>query len=242
MRRIASVVWFMMAVCAHAQRQSDFQIPQPVPAGSTLVLGLLGGFDRWNDPDRAVRKLILKLRDIPDVYAESCENHHRNRALRLLKQALDRNRDGRLDASEARAVRIVLLGQSLGGGAVVKTARELNNWGVPVALTVQVDSVGPKDHIIPSNVAAAVNYYQREMFTVRGQTEIRAEDPRRTRILENERFFYPRSVELSSGSWTRRKFGGAHAKMEADPVVWERVERHVLSAIRDTMPVAKGIQ
>ena len=57
---------------------------------------------------------------------------------------------------------MILYGHSLGGGSVVMLAGELKEIGVPVLLTIQVDSVGRKDRIIPSNVARAINFYQHD--------------------------------------------------------------------------------
>jgi hypothetical protein len=80
---------------------------------------------------------------------------------------------------------LILYGQSFGGAAVVKLARELEVMGVPVLLTVQVDSVGRGDGIIPANVARAANLFQRNGLFIRGEPKIRAQDPSRTTIIGN---------------------------------------------------------
>ena len=91
-------------------------------------------------------------------------------------------------------------------------------------LTVQVDSVGLRDKVIPPNVAAAVNFFQHDLLTVRGEREIRAEDPARTRILGNFQATYLfRRVKGDDPSWFRHKLGGSHAKMELDPATWDLV-------------------
>ena len=160
-----------------AQRLSDFATPAPLPAGSTLVIGFPGGYDRWDDEHRSVRQLVLKLRGRPGVYAESIGNHHRKLALTLIRRA--------------RPARIILLGQSWGGAAVVDTARDLQRLGIPVLLTLQVDSVGRNDAAIPANVRNAVNFYQHDLFTIQGRREIHAADPSKTQILGNFKFSYP---------------------------------------------------
>jgi hypothetical protein len=102
----------------------------------------------------------------------------------------------------------------------------------PVLLTVQVDSVGLHDGVIPANVKAAVNFFQHDAFTIRGQRKIRAADPSRTRILGNYRSSYsPGSVDESSASWARLAWGRSHARMELDPRVWAEVERLIRDAI-----------
>ena len=145
-----------------AQRLSDLALPTPLPPGSTLVIGFLGGFEHWNDQHRSVRQLTLNLRNRPGVYAESISNRHRAVALDLIRRALDTNQDGNLDAEERARARVILFGQSWGGAAAVATARDLDQLGVPVLLTVQVDSVGLHDRVIPQNVLAAANFYQHD--------------------------------------------------------------------------------
>ncbi len=230
-------LWLLMAVIAcgslvHAQRYQDLQVPTPLPTGSTLVVGFLGGYERWNNEHRSIRRLVLRLRTRPGVYAESIENHHRALALKLIEHALDCNGDGHLDASETASSRVILFGQSWGGAAAVATARDLQQLGVPVLLTVQVDSVGVHDGIIPANVRAAVNFYQHDPATIRGRSEIRAADPARTAILGNfESTYVFRSLDESNASWARRTFGGSHAKMELDPAIWARVEQYISDAV-----------
>jgi len=215
-----------------AQRLEDMRIPAPLPPGATLVIGFLGGLEHWNDESRSVRQLVLNLRERPGVFAESVGNHRRRNGMKAIRRALDTNADGQLDANECASARIILIGQSLGGAAAVASARELNRLGIPVMLTVQVDSVGARDSVIPPNVAAGVNFYQHDWFTLRGQNHIRAADPERTRILGNfEASYYFKSIDQSRSSWARRTFGGSHAKMEQDPEVWGRVEGLIIRAI-----------
>lgn len=216
-----------------AQRLTQLATPTPLQPGSTLVIGFLGGYDHWDDEHRSVRQLVLKLRGRPGVYAESISNHHRSLALKLIRQALDTNHNGKLDREEKANARIILFGQSWGGGATILTAHDLQKLGVAVLLTVQVDSVGLHDNEVPSNVLAAVNFFQHDPHTtIHGQREIHAADPAKTVVLGNYQFSYiRRSVDTSNASWRRRLFGGSHTKMELDPVVWNRVEQYISDAI-----------
>jgi hypothetical protein len=229
----AALVLGSLTVSLYAQRLSDLTLPAPLPPGSTLVIGFLGGFERWNDDHRSVRRLALELRQMPGVYAESIANRNRGVALDLIRKALDANRNHRLDPEERSRARIVLYGQSLGGAAAVETARDLKRLGVPVLLTVQVDSVGHRDDVIPSNVLAAVNFYQHDPLTIQGRREIRAADPQKTRILGSfGNTYVSQPVENpDDASWLRRTFGGSHAKMELDPVVWGQVEQYIKQAV-----------
>ena len=125
----------------------------------------------------------------------------------------------------------MMTSQSMGGGAAVKLAKFLRGKQVPVLLTVQVDSFGARDMVIPDNVRSAANFYQKHRLTVRGEDHIQAADPTRTRILGNFEYEYPFwKLNAWPESWPRRIFGGAHARMEADPVMWARVEALIREA------------
>jgi hypothetical protein len=224
----AVVLMLAFAPIAAAQSFRDFRVPEPLPNGSVLVIGFLGGFEKWDDPHRGVRKVALNLRSLhlPGVYAETIENHRRGLALRLIECSVK---------SDDRS-RIILYGQSWGGAAVISTAKDLQALGLHVVLTVQVDSVGLRDDVVPANVLNAANIFQRDPFGIEGRQMIRAEDPGATRIIENVRLSYllrPYSTLNSDVSWARRTFGGSHAKMEADQAVWAHVEGLILRAIKD---------
>jgi len=231
--RSTGLLWALTATALFPQRLSELGAPSPLPPRSTLVIGFLGGYDRWDDAHRGVRQLVLKLRERPGVYAESISNHRRGLALRLIVDAFDRNRDGKLDAGEKASARVILFGQSWGGAAAIATARELEKLGIPVLLTAQIDSVGVRDDIIPANVGAAVNFYQHDPFTtIHGRARIRAADRSATVILGNFKSTYVfRSVDEANASKARQVFGGSHTKMELDPVVWNRVEQYISGAI-----------
>ena len=238
LRRFAPWAWLICVWVAGAQRHSQLVTPTPLPPGSTLVIGFLGGYDRWDDEHRSIRQLVLRLRERPGVFAESISNHHRALALKLIRQALDANHDGQLDPEEKVNARVILLGQSWGGAAAIATAHDLQSMGVPVLLTVQVDSVGVHDDVIPANVRMAVNFYQHDPFTaIHGRRTIRAADPSRTLIAGNfESSYVFRSMDESNASKARQVFGGSHTKMELDPIVWGRVEQYISDAIARRQP------
>lgn len=182
-----------------------------------------------------MRRLALRLREsrTPGLYVETASNHDRRPVRRIVLDSLDRNRDRRIDAEEAAAVALVFYGQSFGGAAAVYLARDLQKHAVPVRLTVQVDSVGRRDHLISANVARALNLYQRDPGPIRGEPAIRAADPARTTILGNIPFTYVfREVDMSDYPWIARRLPIAHWKMDNDPAVWARVETAIRAEIR----------
>lgn len=217
------------------QRWEDFTIPTPLAPSHTLVVGFHGGRDRWDNERVGVGRMAARLRSIlpADVHVQTVENTRRDLALRFVRAALDSNRDGKLDNREREAARIILYGQSFGGAAVPKFARQLNEIGVPILLTVQVDSVGLGDEVLPPNVRAAANLYQREGRFIRGPQQIRAEDPSRTKILGSWRFDYKGSnIDVSDLPWHKTILRRDHTKMDRDPRVWNKVEELILTALR----------
>ncbi len=109
---------------------------------------------------------------------------------------------------------------------------QLQKDGIPVLLTIQVDSVskrGEDDAVIPGNVAQAINFYQLDGI-LHGLPQIRAANPARTRILGNFRSDY-KSKPLTCGSypWWDRIFMKPHIQIECDPAVWKQVETLIRS-------------
>jgi len=203
----------------------------PISTQDVLVLGFMGGRDSWNNAKVGVGRFAKRLRDLnlPGVHVETVENMRRELALELVRRAFDRNRDGTLDLQECRSTRLILYGQSFGGAAVVKFAQQLKPLGIPVMLTVQVDSVGLNDEVIPSNVTAAANLFQRDGLIIHGPKSIRPEDPNATKIVGNFQFSYrDRTIDLSGVPWHKKSFRTDHTRMDLDPAVWAKVEELIL--------------
>jgi hypothetical protein len=220
-----------LAKLTFAQQLADLKTTVPVKPGHPLILGFLGAFEKWDDDRRSVRILAHDLEKTRGWNVETFSHRNRGTALKFVMQALDRNRDGRLDERERTSTPIVLYGQSMGGGAVSKLAHELERLGIPVLLSVQVDSFGKGDGWVSPNVRFAANFYQRELFTVRGETKIQAEDPTRTTILMNERRDYGFFTPAPDRNLIRGYLGGGHMKMEGDPAVWQDVESLIRKAL-----------
>jgi hypothetical protein len=155
------------------------------------------------------------------------ENRRGQQALLETLRLLDTNHDGTLSPEEKRDARIAIYGHSWGASETVSLARALGRSGIPVLLTVQVDSVtklGEDDESIPSNVAQAVNFYQQDGL-LHGRPRIRAADGSRTQILGNFQFDYKTSsVNCDGYPWYARVFMKPHIEIESDPRVWRQVE------------------
>lgn len=233
---LLSLLASLLSASSKIQEFSDFTTPLPIPRGDVLIIGFVGGWERWDNEERGVRKTALELRaQYPrGVHVETVENHKFHLGRELIRRAFDWNGNGVLDLDECRDARVIFYGQSLGGSSTVRMANELNTLGISVLLTVQVDSVGIHDREIPPNVKAAANLYQRDAWFVKGTREIHALDPSRTRILANDQFHYrgKKIVLPVEETWLRRTFLNHHINMELDPVVWSRVKAYVADALR----------
>jgi hypothetical protein len=215
----------------------------PVPANEisikppAIVIGFVGGFIAHDNPVHSEVQLASRLRkQYPTgVEVETFESYRGKRAHRRILKLLDTNQDGTLTVEERQNARIIIYGHSWGGSESITLARALEKDGIPVLLTLQVDSFsrpGNNDTTIPANVAQAANFYQ-SLGLLRGHHDIRAADPARTRIIGNFQFNYETSpLKCSEYPWYDRVFVKPHTQIECDPMIWDRVE----SLIRANLP------
>jgi hypothetical protein len=194
-----------------------------------IVIGFVGGFVRHNNPRHGPVQLAERIRQVlPNTsHVEVFENRHRKQAYDAVLRLLDANRDGVLSEEEKSSARIILFGHSWGAAAAVMLARDLRRSGIPVLLTVQVDSVAKlwqNDSVIPDNVVEAVNFHQPHGM-VHGRAQITAADPAKTQILGNYLVDYKKNPVTCSGpSWYDQLFTPGHAKSECDPHIWSQIE------------------
>ncbi len=206
--------------------------PQNTSVASNIVIGFVGGFVSHDNPHHGPVRLAQRIRPIvpKDTYVRVFENRRRKRAFEAIVRLLDTDRDGTLSAEEKARARIILFGQSWGASAAVVLARELRRAGIPVLLTVQVDSVAKvwqNDSVIPDNVAEAVNFYQPHGI-IHGRAKITAADPAKTDILGNYLTDYRKDpVQCPEASWFDRVFTPSHMQSECDPRLWSRIETMV---------------
>lgn len=91
---------------------------------------------------------------------------------------------GRFSFQEAQAgPRIILVGHSTGGWAMLTVARELRDRGIPVELTIQVDSVGIDDVTIPSNVKQGAIFYAHDYLMFMTTKKVKLQDASKTTIV-----------------------------------------------------------
>ena len=195
-------------------------------APRVIVIGFMGGFAKSDDPKHPEVQFAQYLREHyrSDVHAEVFANHHGRKALQEVQRLLDGNGDGALSSAEKQDARIIIYGHSWGATETVVFARELGKRGIPVLLTVQVDSIakfGRDNSIIPANVAKAINFYQ-SGGPLHGRAEIFAADPAQTKIIANLHMTYEgHSINCDNYPWFARTFNKPHHEIENDPRVWD---------------------
>lgn len=241
MQYMALSIHTVLLLCSALLVPGQSDSPRRITFGSTdttpvLVIGFVGGFVKHDNLVHSPVQLAAHLRaDYPSgVYAEVFENRRREKAHQEILRALNTKHDAALSAEEKRNARIIIYGMSWGASETVTLAKELEKDGIPVLLTIQVDSVSKireNDAVIPANVAEAINFYQPDGL-LHGQPKIRAADPAHTRIIGNIRFDYKANpVACDAYPWYDRFFAKSHTEIECDPNVWKQAEELIRSKL-----------
>jgi hypothetical protein len=206
-----------------------------------MVIGFGGGFISHDNPVHSEVQLAARLRkEFPaGVDIQTYESYRGEKARQAIRKILDTNHDGTLTAEEKQKARIVIYGHSWGGAEAIYLARALGRDGIPVLLTIQVDSIcapGRDDLTIPANVVQAANFYQMHGL-LRWHHNIRAADPARTRIIGNFEFDYQRSsLTCSEYPWYDRVFAKPHTQIECDPAIWNQVDSLIKMTFASAAP------
>src|SRR5690348_8194718 len=142
MRQLALLTVLVIGLALSGMPAAADSSADPI-APPVIVIGFVGGYVHGDNMIHSEVQLAAKLRALyPEgVYAESLANHHAKSAYPEIVRLLDTNRDGALTSAEKRGARIILYGHSWGASEVVTLARRLHKSGIPVLLTIQVDSV-----------------------------------------------------------------------------------------------------
>jgi hypothetical protein len=204
--------------------------PEVAPAVvRAIIVGFVGGVVSHTNIVHSEVQLAAKLRtQYPfGIEVDTFESYHGQRALKRITTFLDTNHDGHLSEEEKLSARIIIYGHSWGGSEAIELARELGKVGIPVRLTIQVDSIAKlhqNDSLIPDNVLKAVNFYQPNGF-LRGEPKIRSSDASRTEVLGNYRMDYKDAkYNCTQYPWWDHFIVKAHTQIECDPKVWNEVE------------------
>jgi hypothetical protein len=209
--------------------ESSAVLPASQASPPDVVIGFLGGFVRHDEPHHPEVQLIQDLRqEYPkQVYVGLFENRKVGVAYNTILNLLGAQQGGALSDDKKRRARILLFGHSWGASAVVSLSRKLERAGIPVTLTIQIDSVAKpfqNDWLIPANVLEGVNFYQTHGL-IRGRRKIAAADPTHTTILGNFLWEYKgEPAECYGFSWRGRLVSKGHTQIECDHKIWLQVK------------------
>ena len=226
---IATLPAFAQPISTPLRQDPAQEEPQ---SASNIVIGFVGGFVAHDNSHHGPVQLAQRIRSTvtQDTYIRVFENRHRKLAYKAVFHLLDTDHDGTLSDTEKSRARIILFGHSWGAAAAVSLARDLQRQGVPVLLTVQVDSVAKawqNDAVIPGNVEEAVNFYQTQ-GVIHGRKQIVAADPSKTEILGNFRMDYKKDpIQCPEASWWAHVLTPGHMQSECDPRLWSQIENLV---------------
>jgi hypothetical protein len=237
------LVFYFAAILIPARLISAHPIPANDAGAKSpaMIIGFVGGFIAHDNPVHSEVQLAARLRkEFPaGVDVETYESYRGGKARAAILKLLDANHDGNLTTQEKQNARIIIYGHSWGGAEGIYLARALEKDGVPVLLTLQVDSIaapGRDDLTIPANVAQAANFYQAHGI-LQGHHDIRAANPSRTRIIGNFKFDYEKSaLTCSEYPWYDRFIVKPHTQIECDPAIWNRVDSLIHTSLASVGP------
>jgi pimeloyl-ACP methyl ester carboxylesterase len=177
-----------------------------------IYLGFVGALEPSQNKHSGVVQIGEKLRgdEYPDVCAKSYSPYVWTDGLEWLLKHFPTH-SGALTSEELqRCPKVILVGHSMGGWAMMSVARRLRSRDIPVELTIQVDSVGITDYTIPRNVKNGAIFHARDVLMPLTTKHLRLEDASRTKMLANI------TVE-----------GAGHESITRDPRIRELVMRTI---------------
>jgi hypothetical protein len=153
-----------------------------------IVVGYTGGTETPNYSMSGIVQIRNRLArmNLPGLCAHTFSAYDWWRAYGWVRSQFGATGRDLITAQQVAAgPKVILYGHSLGGWATDWLARRLERQGVPVELTVQMDSVGFTDKTVPPNVKEAANYFEKDTFLLRGRDTICVGDDTKTKLLGN---------------------------------------------------------
>ncbi len=175
---------------AFADGTAAMKNPPAIELGATcriIYLGFVGGLESANNKNSGVVNIrdTLEGEEFPDVCAKSYSPYVWMEGRDWLLKHFPSHAGALTPAELERSPRVVMVGHSLGGWAMMAVARALCKRDIPVELTIHVDSVGITDSTLPRNVKAAAIFHARDVLMFLTTKRLRREDPKRTELLAN---------------------------------------------------------
>lgn len=194
-------------------------------AGCRIIyLGIVGALEPANNKHSGIVQIreTLEGKQFSDVCAKSVSPYVWTEGRDWLMQHFPPH-SGALTPQELQhSPKVILVGHSMGGWAIMSVARDLRDRDIPVELTVQVDSVGLADYTIPRNVKSAAIFHANDVLMFMTTKHVRLEDPAHTKIVAD--------VKVA---------GANHQSITRDPRIREMV-MNMVASLRTAALAAKS--
>lgn len=175
------------ALAAEKAPQGILEVSPPLPQPWLVLVGFTGGLEKEDSRTSGMveihRHLDNRIRG-QDGIATFIYNHAKWR--NAAADIVDAVRNGPA-ADQLLSPLIVAYGHSLGGGSILRLARELERHDLEISLAVFIDHFGWRNPRLPANIRSAVIFYQRSGILsglpLRGKRKLIPRDPKRTVVL-----------------------------------------------------------
>jgi pimeloyl-ACP methyl ester carboxylesterase len=156
-------LWATIGAAAKAPKA----VPSAAPSDHSLApndvncriiyLGFVGALEPANNKNSGVVQIreTLQGKEYPDVCARSYSPYVWANGRDWLLSHFPSHTGVLTPFEQSNSPKVILIGHSMGGWAMVSVARELRTRNIPVELTIQIDSVGLADATLPRNVKTA---------------------------------------------------------------------------------------
>jgi hypothetical protein len=172
-------------LAANGDRNASAEAADAHSGCKIIYVGFVGAMETSNHKHSGVVQIRDTLRgpDFVDVCANSFIPVSWNSARDWILTHFP-NHPGPLTSAELEnAPKVIMVGHSTGGWAMLSVARELRDKHIPVELTVQIDSVGFTDYTIPDNVKTSAIFYAWDALFFMNTKHVRLQDPEHTKLL-----------------------------------------------------------
>jgi hypothetical protein len=150
-----------------------------------IYLGFVGALEPGTNKYSGVVQIrkTLQGKEFTDICAKSLSPYVWTEGRDWLMKHFPSHEGVLTPAELEHAPKVILVGHSMGGWAMMSVARDLRDHDIPVELTIQMDSVGITDITIPRNVKSAAIFHARDMLMFMTTKHVRREDPSYTQIV-----------------------------------------------------------
>jgi hypothetical protein len=158
---------------------------QPVKNCRIIFLGFVGALEPASNKYSGVVQIrkTLQEKEYSDVCAKSFSPYAWTDGRDWLLKHFPSNAGALTPEQLQQRPKVIIVGHSMGGWAMMSVARELRSRDIPVELTIQVDSVGITDYTIPRNVKSAAIFHANDVLMFMTTKHLRREDPNYTKVV-----------------------------------------------------------